>query len=317
MSNEEMNEPIAADEERQQGVQVTRTPGAQLAAYREEQGWSIEQVATQLNLAPRQIQAIENDDYRALPGMAIVRGFIRAYAKLLKVDPAPLIAALPGEAVVTNEPPASRRMRATPFSEPRFPSITDQPGLSGKYIAGAVVVALAALGVWALQQTGDLAGLSGSLSMQVEKHWANVSGSTADASKPAPLNTEAASPVPVLETVRPATPGAEPAAAVAAPSASAAAPAAAPAANAAQEAAAGKDSLVLKVREDSWIEVKRPDNRIVIARLAKAGTTETVEVNGPLSVVIGNASGVDVALRGNPLELKASTSSNVARLSVK
>ena len=62
--------------------------GTRLSAEREALGWSVEQVASQLNLAPRQIQALEQDNYAALPGIASVRGFIRAYAKLLKIDPA-------------------------------------------------------------------------------------------------------------------------------------------------------------------------------------------------------------------------------------
>lgn len=308
MSDDGMNEPIAADGEEKHGSQAMGMPGAQLAAYRKEQGWTIEQVASQLNLAPRQIQAIENDDHRALPGMAIVRGFIRAYAKLLKVDAAPLLAAIPGETMAAPEPVPARRPLATPFSEPRFPSITDQPSLPWKYIVGVAVIGLVLLGGWAMQQTGDLASLSGSLSSQVEKGWASVSGSTADAPKPAPDNAEATGPEPAPASAEPGVPGGAP---VSAPSA--------PVANAAPQetAATGNGSLVLKVREDSWIEIKRPDNSVVIARLVTAGTTETVEVKEPLSVVIGNAAGVDATLRGRPLELKAKTSSNVARLSVK
>src|SRR5688572_9646060 len=50
-------------------------PGVQLAARRQQLNMTVEQVANQLNLAPRQIQALEADNYRALPGMASVRGF--------------------------------------------------------------------------------------------------------------------------------------------------------------------------------------------------------------------------------------------------
>lgn len=46
------------------------------------------------NLSPRQIHALETDNHALLPGIAIVRGFIRAYAKLLRVDAAPILAAV-------------------------------------------------------------------------------------------------------------------------------------------------------------------------------------------------------------------------------
>ena len=59
---------------------------------RQEWNWTVEQVASQLNLAPRQILAMEADDYGALPGMAVARGFIRSYAKLLKLDSGPMLA---------------------------------------------------------------------------------------------------------------------------------------------------------------------------------------------------------------------------------
>src|SRR3569832_843273 len=79
-------------------------PGSQLAARREELGMTIEQAANQLNLAPRQVYAIESDNFAALPGKASIRGFIRAYAKLLKIDAAPLLTTKTNETSNTKKP---------------------------------------------------------------------------------------------------------------------------------------------------------------------------------------------------------------------
>jgi cytoskeleton protein RodZ len=49
----------------------------------------------------------------------------------------------------------------------------------------------------------------------------------------------------------------------------------------------------------------------------KAGTTELVEVNEPVVLVIGNAAGVDASLRGQTLNLRAVARDNVAKLSLK
>ncbi|MDP9108632.1 MAG: DUF4115 domain-containing protein [Pseudomonadota bacterium] len=87
--------------------------GAQLRAQREARGWSIPEVADQLNLAPRQIEAIEADNHAALPGMAVTRGFMRSYAKLLKIDATALLAELSGP---TQAMPASVR-RALPHAD--------------------------------------------------------------------------------------------------------------------------------------------------------------------------------------------------------
>ena len=55
-------------------------PGKTLQSQREAMGWSVEQVADQLKLAPRQVVALEAGDYASLPSPAVTRGFVRAYA---------------------------------------------------------------------------------------------------------------------------------------------------------------------------------------------------------------------------------------------
>jgi cytoskeleton protein RodZ len=72
-----------------------RDAGAMLAAAREAAGLSIDAVAGQLKLAPRQVRAIEAGDFAALPGRTFVRGFARNYARLLGLDAATVLAALP------------------------------------------------------------------------------------------------------------------------------------------------------------------------------------------------------------------------------
>ena len=98
------------------------SPGARLAAERQAHGLTIEQVASQLNLAPRQIVALETDDYAALPGMVIVRGFLRAYAKLLKIDPTPLLAVL----IDKNSPASAVPMRHALSASFSHPNHTNQ-----------------------------------------------------------------------------------------------------------------------------------------------------------------------------------------------
>ncbi|MEP6701489.1 MAG: helix-turn-helix domain-containing protein, partial [Betaproteobacteria bacterium] len=72
---------------------VPVSAGAQLRAYRENAQLTVDDVAHQLKLARRQVLAIENDEFDALPGPTFVRGFIRNYARLLRVDAAPLLEA--------------------------------------------------------------------------------------------------------------------------------------------------------------------------------------------------------------------------------
>ena len=81
-----MNNPIPEHQ-----PQVPVSPGAQLRAYREAAQLTVDDVAHHLKLARRQVLAIENDEVDALPGPTFVRGFIRNYARLLRVDPVPLL----------------------------------------------------------------------------------------------------------------------------------------------------------------------------------------------------------------------------------
>ncbi len=67
--------------------------GGALRAAREKQKLSVQDIASQLRLGVRQVEALEADRYDKLPEPSIVRGFIRNYAKLLKIDAAPIIEA--------------------------------------------------------------------------------------------------------------------------------------------------------------------------------------------------------------------------------
>ena len=57
---------------------------------------SLDTVAQQLKLAPRQVTALEEDDFAKLPGRTFVRGFMRNYARLVRIDAEKVLAALPG-----------------------------------------------------------------------------------------------------------------------------------------------------------------------------------------------------------------------------
>ena len=60
--------------------------GAILKDAREKLGLTADDVATELRLSTSQINALENDDYSELPGPTYVRGYLRSYARLVKID---------------------------------------------------------------------------------------------------------------------------------------------------------------------------------------------------------------------------------------
>jgi Uncharacterized protein conserved in bacteria len=123
-------------------------PGAALAAARQKKGWTIEQAASLVKLAPRQILAIEADNYAALPGLAVARGFVRSYAKVLGLDVNAVTASLPQEsAVQQRDHIVPQHQLSTPFSEGPLPAMmmsTRGNSSALPIVAGVVVVALLA-----------------------------------------------------------------------------------------------------------------------------------------------------------------------------
>lgn len=74
-------------------VEALGTPGPELREARGRMKLSTADVGRQLKLHPRQVEALERDDYSALPGPVFVRGFMRNYARLVGLDGEVLIAA--------------------------------------------------------------------------------------------------------------------------------------------------------------------------------------------------------------------------------
>ncbi len=65
--------------------------GAQLAQARQAQGLSLGEMARQLKLSVKQVDALERDDYSNFPGTLWARGFLRNYAKSLGLNADALI----------------------------------------------------------------------------------------------------------------------------------------------------------------------------------------------------------------------------------
>lgn len=70
-----------------------QNPGEVLRQARENRAWSQAEVARKLNLTVSSLNNLENGAFDKLPGHTFARGYIRAYAKLMDMDQAPLVEA--------------------------------------------------------------------------------------------------------------------------------------------------------------------------------------------------------------------------------
>jgi cytoskeletal protein RodZ len=89
---------------------MTTTVGQELRQAREARSLSIDQASVATRIRPHYLQALESGDFGALPSVAQARGFLRAYAEYLGLNPDPLLVALEGK-----EPaPAAPAQEAAP-----------------------------------------------------------------------------------------------------------------------------------------------------------------------------------------------------------
>jgi cytoskeleton protein RodZ len=76
---------------------MSTSVGQQLRQARETFSLTLDQVAHTTRIRHHYLQAMEADDFGALPSATQARGFLRTYATFLKLDPGPLLSALEGK----------------------------------------------------------------------------------------------------------------------------------------------------------------------------------------------------------------------------
>jgi len=293
------------------------TAGSKLKAAREAAGLSLDAVAQQLKLAPRQVKALEDDDWQRLPGRTFARGFARNYARFVRLDPEAVLALLPGpDTTPALERPALAASRR-PMGEIPIERVS-KPSTLRWLIPLLLVGVVAAIAYYEFSRS-KLRLLPDMMSSAVS-HRSAVSPTTPP---PAPRTTPSTS-----GTATTVLPNPMAGATIAAPAASAPKDSAvaqpAPAAAGAPGAGAGsvgapapEASLVLKFRGTSWVEVKDANGRVVVQMTGGSGMTQTVSAVPPIELALGNAPDVDVTFRGQPLDLSPYVRGGVARVALK
>ena len=279
--------------------------GARLRLARELRQMSVNDVAQALKLGSRQVQALENGNWQGLPGQTFVRGFVRNYARLLQIDPTPLMDQLDD----TLEKPADSLNVPVgrPTTMPRGQKHRDRNVI----LAGFVIVLLAMLAYLLL--ANDLSALR-------ERAQGLIDSLSHKEPRPAPVPVSVvaapvAAPAAVSEPVFP--PGATQQQVMhpqdQAPAEMAPAPLVAPAPGAAN-AAAGPPPLRVVFIGKAKVEVRDRDDKVVFSQRGAAGSEKAIDGAMPLSLVIRNAPGVKLFWRGQAIDLAPHTKGEVARL---
>ena len=295
--------------------------GGALRTARESQGLSIQDIASRLRLGPKQIEALETDNFTALPEPTIVRGFIRNYAKQLKINAEPLLDAynvlVPGSDLHRLIVKPSTNMRMTSHKKPK----------SGRYLL-VVLAALLGLGLWLFYQSYIQKPHPTALGESAIGEGVNIEGVNSESAVSTEPLPEAALPAAEREATLqtsteltlPAAPSADvtlnPTDANLSNTATTTLPAsveqavippAAPNPN-------GVAKLEFSATQETWINVVDASGREIYNKIIFAGSRESVVVTPPVNVTVGNAGATSMSMGGKPVELAPHSRNNVAHI---
>lgn len=293
--------------------------GEQLKAAREQAGMTALELARLLRLGVQQIEALEQGNWASLPGRTFVKGFVRNYARAVRLDPVPLLAELdklPGLTNPSLDPPAS-------IHAP-MPDQTQAPRRDMLVVlAGVALVVLAVAAYFFLpasllnseeeEPPSVLATESVDEGMEEEEV-------LAEASQTEPIQQaqqEVGGMVAPVEAV-PVQPLSPPAAGIPAvapvTATTTSIPTNAPVNGTAT--ATRTETLSFKFDKDSWVEIKDGTGNQIVSRQYPAGTVKEVSGVPPFVMTVGNASHAKLKYKGKEVALEPRSVSDVARMTL-
>jgi cytoskeleton protein RodZ len=287
------------------------SPGARLAAAREQAGMTLPQAAERLRLDVATLQALESGRFQTLGAAVFVRGHLRHYAELVGVPLDEIDAAYAASSARLAPQPDLRRTTTLPGNAaPRGVSLPPRAAL-----IGAIVLVLVALVWWAMrvppgQRHGGPAGTSPAASPGADAQGSVPGEATAAppaAPEPAAPRSDAAPdatpkdsrPRDAVSAFKDAVLAAKGQAAPAADAAVAAGP----------KAASARVRLTLRFNQDSWTEIYDAHGATLFHDFGGAGSERRVSGTAPLRVLLGNPDGVSIELDGHPVALKPAAES--------
>jgi cytoskeleton protein RodZ len=303
------------DQEHDSQDALERAPAVEdtLQRVRERHGLTLEDVAYALKLTPRQVEALESERFDRLPGPAFARGFLRNYARLLGLDPAPLLARFEAsnQTEAVSLAPLTNAGGAMPIGQ------SERRRSAGPLGVLVVVLLAAVVAGWYFDwfrppaigtQSDASPAQPGEVAVPVMPP--DGLGDAQDAAGMTPQPGEVLAPQPVVLDPGPA---AQTASAPPAP----AQPAAVVEDEETPTVPAGMDRVVFRLERDAWLEVKDGAGKIIFSRVGKAGSVQEVQGAAPLALVVGNAAHVTVEHDGQAVDLAPYIKASVARLTVK
>ncbi len=288
--------------------------GLLLTRARESAGLSIDALAATLKVPVGKLQALESGRWDLLPDTVFARALAASVCRLLKTDPAAVMAGLPS---ATPRPIATDQGINRPFRDAAHGSGGLSSHLTRPLTIGVVLLLIGALVLLLMPTVRPLSGWFPGTSPAVGVDTASL----APVASVAQVQTER----PAVETALLPRPEAakmmtEPAALASVPRPTAvydsvSATASATIANVDPQKLEA-DMLVFSTSGESWVEVTDARGRVVFKQMLSAGQTASASGAAPLTIVIGRADATRLLIKGKPFDVVAHARNNVARFEV-
>lgn len=258
---------------------VVLSAGQILRQARERANLTEQEVALALHMSASKVRAIEGDDYTKLNADTFIRGYLRSYAALLKLDSGLLVAAYEQQAIARGDLPAITEI-----------SIKDANGRRPwVFIIGLIglLALLLLVSVWFFGNR--IASAPARAPVPAE----NINVPTAQAVQEpteivevaedsTPENAEAEAVVPVIQN----------------------------------QQAAPLDRLQLAFTEECWLEVSDAQGDVLATELQRPGSRLSLQGIAPFEVKLGNAAAASISFNDEPVTISPPAGSNVITLKV-
>jgi cytoskeleton protein RodZ len=285
--------------------------GQRLRNAREARGLSVAEAAQSLKLAPRQVEALEAEDWPSLPGNTMIRGFVRNYARLLGLNSEALMHALDAEHL--QQTPKLEASAGTSASLPHVANRVERRDYLA-IVAGLLLLVLALLAYLYVPADAWREKMSGLIS-------AFSRTASSDRSPAAPVDRPAETPAaPQAAQQEPSAlpaPSGESVTTVTTPSAIVLSDASTPGPQSAGVDQRPADNrLKFTFGQAAWLQVRDGRGQVIVGETNPAGSQREVEGQPPFSLVVGNATQVKLEYRGRVIDLAPYSKGEVARLNV-
>ncbi len=284
--------------------------GMRLRAARNAAGLSLEDVARSSRIGVAILGAIESDDLSSLGAPIYARGYLRAYARAVGLPEAAVAGALESRAVQPPALVATQRTSRTHYLASRY-----APPLAYALLTLVVLVPL----VMSLRPALTPAPVASPVLQPIDGSSLEL-GVPARSEPSAPADAANAGPVAASATV-PAAPAQAPATDVGPPAPEPQRPvmasmASMPEASTPPAPTPASKHVVLRLSQQSWIELTGAAGQRIEYGLLPAGTVREYQISGDANLRIGNVRGATLQIDGAPVDLALHTAGNVARVSV-